>query len=143
MCSGMSFTSIFAKTSISLFFNCRIEAYKNLMHELFLEKFTETTNSKSITDNTPQAKHCEENIMEMCSLIITNKLLDEQSTNRGLLNVFTGQNVTPEQVNDMLSCRKIGLQSFQQYVTYRILQKPSSVNAPLRHHKLLTMLSVK
>ena len=80
------------------------------MHKLFPEKFTETINSKSITDNTSQAKRHEENIMEMCSLIITNKLLDEQSTNRGLSNVFTGQKATPEQVSDMLSCRKIGFQ---------------------------------
>ena len=75
----------------SLFFNCRIEAYKNLMHELFPEKFIGTANYNSINDHTPQAKHREANIKEMCSLIITNKLLDKQSTNRGLLNVFTGQ----------------------------------------------------
>ena len=63
------------------------------MHELFPENFIETTNynDKGITDNTSQTKHCEENIKEMCVLIITNKLLDEQLTNRGLLNVFTGQ----------------------------------------------------
>ena len=127
----------------SLFFNCRIEAYKNLMHELFPEKFIETSNYKGITDSTPQVKHREENIKEMCSLITTNKLLDEQPTNSGLLNVFTGQKATPEQANDMLSCRKIGLESFQQYATYRILQKPSSVIAPLRRHKLLTMSSTK
>ena len=114
------------------------------MHKLFPEKFIGTVNYNSINDNTLQAKHREANIKEMCSLIITNKLLDKQSTNRGLLNVFTGQKANPEQANDMLSCRKTtSLESFQQYVTYHILQKPSSINAPLRRHKLLTMSSIK
>ena len=115
MCNGTSFTSIFAKTS--LFFNCLQESP-----------------TLTILLTTPHKPNI--NTMKMSSLIITNKLLDEQSTNRGLLNVFTGQKATPEQANDMLSYRKIGLQ----YVSYK---KPSSVNAPLRCHNLLTMLSVK
>ena len=49
---------------------------------------------------------------------------------------------TLEQANDMLSFHQIGLQAFKQYITTRILQKSSLVNAPLRRHKLMTMSAV-
>ena len=51
--------------------------------------------------------------------------------NRGLVNVFTGQKATPEQTKDMLTFHQIGDQSFQHYVKHRILQQPSTDDAPL------------
>jgi len=53
----------------SLFFNCRIKAFKNLMHVLFPERFKETTNSNTIIDDTPWATHCEEDVQKMYCLI--------------------------------------------------------------------------
>ena len=75
----------------------------------------------------------------MCLLIQTNKLLCIQSTNRGTLNVFTGQKATQEQATDMLAFRDIGTQAFQDYVKHQILQQSCSTKPTLRRHKLLTM----
>jgi len=127
----------------SLFFNYRIKAFKNLIQELFPEKFKEPGNPNTIINNTPHVLHCEENIQKMCSLISTNKLFSVQEENRGLLNVFTGQFATPEQTTDMLSFQQIGLESFKQYVNTRILKTPSCASAPLRRRKLLTMGSFR
>ena len=63
--------------------------------------------------------------------------------NRGLLNVFCALNATPEQLHDMLTFYEVGIQAFKQYITCYILQNPTSTNAPLRRHKLLTMATVK
>ena len=48
-----------------------------------------------------------------------------------------GQKATPEKKKDMLTFRQIGEQSFQHYVKHRILQQPSTDDAPLRRQKLL------
>ena len=127
----------------SLFFNCRIKAFKNLMQELFPEKFKEFTHPNTITDGTPHAKHCEENILKMCALITSNKLINVQEENRGLVNMFSGQVATPEQSTDMLSFRSTGLEAFKQYVNTRILNTPSCVSAPVRHRRLLTMATTR
>ena len=127
----------------SLFFNYRIKAFKNLIQELFPEKFEELINPNTITDSTPHVQHCEENVQKMCALIMTNKLVSIQEENRGLLNVFTGYVATPEQTTDMLSFRQIGLEVFQQYINTRILQTPSCASAPLRRRKLLTMSTLR
>ena len=80
----------------------------------------------------------------MCCTISANRLLPHQlQTNRGLFNAFSGQKATPEQASDMLTFRQIGTKAVQQYVTYHILQQPSSAHAPVRQHKLLTMWNVK
>ena len=78
----------------------------------------------------------------MCSLVREKNLL-VTTTNRGILNVFSGQRATPEQETDMLNFRRIGKQAYFDYVTHHILHQPSSVKAPLRRHKLLTMKPVK
>ena len=127
----------------SLFFNCRIKAFKNLIQELFLEKFKDLKNPYIITDDTPYPQHLEENIQKMCTLISSNELVSIQQENRGLLNVFTGQVTTPEQATDMLSFRCIGLEAFQQYINTWILQTPSCASAPVRCRKLLTMTTTR
>ena len=126
----------------SLFFNYRIKAFKNIIQQLFPTDLLEHCKLKTIIDNTPHARHCEENIQTMCSLITGNKQFITQDNNRGLLNVFTNQVATPEQAHDMLSFRQIGLQAYQQYITTRILHTSSVINAPLRCHRLLTMSSI-
>ena len=127
----------------TLFFNDKIKAYKNLIQQLFPERSKTKLQSSAITDDTPQAIRQEENVKQMCSAINANKLFQLQSSNRGVINVFTGQKATPEQANDMLSCRQIGTQSFQLYINYRILKQPSSTNAPIRRKRILTMSSSK
>ena len=124
----------------SLFFNYRIKAFKNLVQMLFPEKSDKFMNSNMITDGTPYAKHSEENIQK---IIDVNKLVSIQEGNRGLVNVLSGQVATPEQTVDMLSFRDTGIQAFRQYVTTRIIQRPSHTNAPIRHQKLLTMSTTK
>jgi len=65
----------------TLFLNCRIKAFKNIIDELFPEKNTKHTSNPTILDSTPQAQ---ENIRQMCSLIRNNKLLTMiPTTNRG------------------------------------------------------------
>ena len=76
----------------------------------------------------------------MCAEIKKHKLFQLQlTTNRGIINVFTGQTATREQTSDMLSCRQIGMKSFQSYVQYHILKTSSTIMAPVRHNKILTM----
>lgn len=72
----------------SLFFNYRIKAYKNLMQELFPNKSREQCSPNTIIDGTPYAKHCEENVQNMCSLISTKKLLTVQQSDRGVSNIL-------------------------------------------------------
>ena len=88
-------------------------------------------------------KQYKENIKQMCNLVVTKGLFPTNPHNdRGLLNVFTGQQATHEQTSDMLSFYQIGENAFQNYVKYHILQT-SSVKAPLRQHKLITMATTK
>ena len=127
----------------SLFFNHRIKLYKNLIQELFPERSFCHTQPSDILDSSPQANRYEENIKQMSNLVVTKGLFPTNPHNdRGLLNVFTGQQATHEQTSDMLSFYQIGENAFQNYVKYHILQT-SSVKAPLRQHKLITMATTK
>lgn len=111
---------------------------------MFPERFSCSIKSNTVLDSTPNAYHREENIQQMCCTISANRLLPHQlQTNQGLFNAFSGQKATPEQASDMLTFRQIGTKAVQQYVTYHILQQPSSAHAPVRRHKLLTMSNVK
>ena len=125
----------------TLFLNNRIKAYKNLTQQLFPGRTDEDLGKNDIIDCTPNGKHQEDNIEQMCSVISSKKLFDLQ-LNRGIVNVFSGQKATEEQATDMLSCHKIGTESFHNYIKYHIL-KQRSTNAPLRKHRLLTMASPK
>ena len=67
-------------------------AFKNLLYILFPERFQEYVNHATISDETPHAQHCEENVQAMCELM----------ENRELVNVFSGQIATPKQSVDMM-----------------------------------------
>ena len=56
---------------------------------------------------------------------------------------FSGEKATLEQETDMLTFHQIGTQAYLDYVQHHILHQPSSVNAPLRRHRLLTMKPTK
>ena len=80
----------------------------------------------------------------MCAEIKKHQLLQLQlTTNQGIINVFTGQTASREQTSDMLSCRQIGMESFQSYVQYHILKTSSTIMAPVRRNKILTMETPK
>ena len=127
----------------TLFFNERIRAFKNLTQQLFPEKSTTKIQSVNAFTGTT-ISHQEENIRQMCAEIKKHKLLQLQpSTNRGIINVFSGQTATREQANDMLNCRQIGIESFQSYIQYHILKTSSPVSAPVRRKRLLMMTTAK
>ena len=127
----------------TLFFNHRIKLHKNLIQQLFPERTVSHMQPLDIMDSSPQAYKYEENIKQMCNLVVTNGLFpNSQENDRGLLNVFSGQQATHEQTNDMLSFYEIGKTAYQNYVRYHILQN-SSVKVPLRQHKLMTMATTK
>ena len=127
----------------SLFFNHRIKLHKNLIQQLFPERTVYYMQPLDIMDSLPQAYKYEENIKQMCNLVVTNSLFpNNQENDRGLLNVFSGQQATHKQTNDMLSFYEIGKTAYQNYVRYHILQN-SSVKVPLRQHKLITMATTK
>ena len=75
----------------------------------------------------------------MCDCIAKSSLLSLQTTNRGIINCFSGEKATSEQNHDMLQFRVIGTQLFLDYVSHRILMNTSTDQAPLRNRKLLTM----
>ena len=60
--------------------------------QLFPERNKVAVPLNTIKDTTPLAKQQEENIIQMCKAINTNKLFELQlMNNRGILNVFTAQ----------------------------------------------------
>ena len=69
--------------------------------------------------------------------LIDSSCLDLVTTNRGLINSFTNKVASPEQTNDLLSFREIGLNDFLLRIQSCILKLPS-VNAPNRKKKLQT-----
>jgi hypothetical protein len=128
----------------SLFLNCRIKAYKNLMRELFPEKTTsETTSSdSSVNDMSTEGKHKEENINVIIAKAVNHQLLPtELQSDRGLINIFTGQVATAEQTHDLLNFYKIGEDATSQYIRYFLLNMPSSSKTTIHRKKLLTMTS--
>ena len=59
----------------SLFFNDRIILYKNLLHHLFPPQSGSHIHPSEILDSSPpQTYRCEENIMEMCNLVVSKSL---------------------------------------------------------------------
>lgn len=77
----------------------------------------------------------------MCTLLDSHSIF--QQTDTGLINVFTKQQATPEQTPDLLNARKLGEQSYLNFVTHHILQQPSVSKAPVRRKQLLTMAPLK
>jgi len=124
----------------SLFFNCRIKAFKNLLHILFPKRFQESVNHATISVGT-HAQHCEQNVQAMCELMESKKTVGMER-NRELVNVFSGQIPTPEQSADMMQFREVGTMAYRQYISTRLLKPSGNTNAPLRHHNLLTMSSI-
>ncbi len=132
---------IYKKTS--LFLNYRIELTKNFLKIIFPEQFKADNSNPNITDNTKEAAKREEDILAMTHTITDNNLLPKNSdTDRGLVNSFTGQKATPEQLHDMSNFRKIGEEATRSYIQHQILGRSFTTNTTIRRKKLLTMSSV-
>lgn len=117
----------------------RIEAYSNMLKQLY-PKGSNAEEKTSIYDTSSVTRVYNENITTMRQKIMSESLLPtETHTKRGVLNVFTGVPATPAQTKDLLSARKTGKEQYINYVEYNILQKPSTTDAPIRKHRLLTM----
>ena len=122
------------------FFSCRIKAQRRFTSQLFPNNGVESPQS-AIWDSRNSTKRWEENVQRMCTLLDSHSLF--QQTDRGLINVFTKQQATPEQTHDLLNARKLGEQSYLNFVTHRILQQTSVSKAPVRRKQLLTMAPLK
>lgn len=59
------------------------------------------------------------------------------------MNVFSEVLATPSQESDLLNARKIGEESYINYVKYNILHQPSTEHAPLHKYCLSTMAETK
>ena len=64
--------------------------------------------------------------------------LEVTTTNRGLVNWFTGDEATTQQKHDPLNCRNIGQEEYQLRISFFILREPS-VRAPNRRKALQTL----
>lgn len=114
----------------------RIQSYTNLQKQLFGKGFISESGMAmdSPYDDSSVAKLVSRNIDVMRKEIQSKCLLPQNtSSNRGLVNPFTGTAATKQQSHDLLAFRQIGLQSYDSYIRYRILHQPSSA-APLRKH---------
>ena len=126
----------------TFFFSYRIKAQKKLSSQLFPEISKEQQQS-TIVDVTTPTKHWEENIEKMRLLIVQYALFKPSTTDRGLVNVFTGTKATPEQTYDLLNARKLGKQGYTNYVSHHIIKVSSVLNPPVRKKRLLTMTPLK
>ncbi len=127
----------------SLFLRYRISAHKNLLFQLFPHMNDGQKMLFTISSNTSEIKQREDNIVQMIKEIQSKALLPSAvSTNRGLVNIFSGVQATREQAFDLLSFREIGSNELSNYINHYILNTPST-DAPIRRNKLLTMASPK
>ena len=96
-------------TKTSLFFNYRIKTSKNFLKQLFPEVTSCDISPKLVVSDTSteQAKK-QENISTMITAIVENNLLPSNiEADRGLVNTFTAQEATPEQLHDLLNFKQI------------------------------------
>ena len=127
----------------NFFFSYRIKAQKQLTTQLFPTSQEETgTASNTIVDTTATTKHWNANVISMQQTISGHNLLPHTTSERGIVNEFTGVKATPEQAHDMLKAREIGENHYKHYITHHIIQLSSS-NAPVRKQRLLTMAPLK
>ncbi len=126
----------------NFFLSYRIKAQAQLTSQLFPDS-AEPAQQSNLFDTTSHTKRWDTNIATMRSVMSKHKMFTSPESNRGIVNVFTGQEATPEQRHDLLNARKLGTQHYENYITHHILQVPSVAKAPLRKRRLLTMAPPK
>ena len=122
------------------FFSYRIKAQKQFLSQLF-PPTAEASPAFKLLDQSSGDRMRDENVEKMRSLI--NVYTPPADTNRGLLNVFTGNLATEEQVHDLLNARAIGASVYTNYITHQIMQVPSVNKPQTRRKRLLTMAPPK
>uniref|UniRef100_A0A1X7UL74 Uncharacterized protein n=2 Tax=Amphimedon queenslandica TaxID=400682 RepID=A0A1X7UL74_AMPQE len=128
---------------MSIYLRYRVTQHKNLINELF-SKDNEQIPQPTLYEQESLIWKDEANIKSMTELIENFQLLPSSlESNRGLFNPFSKVHATAEQSHDLLNYRDIGNRQFEQYVTHRIAQTPSTSQAPVRKKRLLTMSSQK
>ena len=65
---------------------------------MFPERLIHQMKPTDILDNSPQAYRYEQNVKQLCTIAVENNLFCIQPNNRELMNVFTGQLATHEQI---------------------------------------------
>ena len=127
----------------SLFFNYRIKLLKHFKAQLFLDDESSPTQFNSIIEKTTASGKVYQNIKRMVHVINNADLLPVHiPKNRGLINTFTTQKATQEQLHDMLQFQTLGEEALDRYITHFIIGIPST-SSSLRRHKVLTMASPK
>ena len=103
------------------------------MHNLKEQLFPERSERKSVFHApSSQDRKRDENIEKMI-----NEIGKKNMQVSALWNFFEGKKATPEQEHDLLNFRQIGQESFDNYVSTRIIGLPST-NAPNRRKRLVT-----
>ena len=123
----------------------RIRVFKTLHNNCFQKRLQEIPNQLMCLQ-APRSATKKKTLGRcmMCEEVKKHKLLQLQLlTNRGIVNIFTGQMATREQAFNMLNYRQIGMKFFQSYVKYHILKTSSSANTPVRCNRILTMSVAK
>ena len=84
----------------------------------------------------------EQNVSSQIRLISDSGMLQYVSADRGLVNFFTMKSANAQQSDDMLNFRDIGQREFLIYISYYILNVPSTTGT-LRKRRLQTLSSKK
>ena len=116
------------------FFSYRIAAYKNMLAQLFQNlKFNHKSQDSSCLTLQMRPK---KGGKQLSSKNLLSILTD---SNCGFVNVFSGTKATPEQSRD-LTFHKVSVKYIENFVVHDcILQHPSSSEALVNKHRLLTM----
>ena len=128
---------------MAAFLPVRAKALKNLESQIFADSKAKKpeTEVTSLHSKDPECKKHEANVNAQVHKINTDsKVLpthQAQSTCTTLCHTFNTQSIRPEQANDLLNFREIGLDTQKQYINYFILRTPS-VKPPKRRKSLLT-----
>lgn len=115
----------------------RIKAHHNFLHQLYPSG--QRTEETTLYDWSSVGKVYNNNITAIRKTIREKSLLPHSNRERGLLNVFSGVKASEVQTTNLLRAREIGMEEYTKYITYHILRKSSTDQAPMRKQRLLTL----
>ena len=121
----------------------RSKVLENIKQQLLPEMFNKKSDKTVSPFSASKSDYIlEKNIRDQIQIIKESHMFEKIVGNRGLQNLFTRKHATPEQSHDLLSFRGIGQCEFMLYVSFHILNKPST-QAPNRRHCLQTFSDKK
>ena len=114
------------------------------INNLKVQLFPEQRKHKPSFSHKPSSKDkiSDNNIKAMRESIEGHGMFSISTTNQGLWNFLDNIQATPEQSRDLLTFRKIGQSSFEEYISSKLLKQPS-IQAPVRKKKLCTFSTSK